>query len=101
MQKTGEDDQKIVSAPRFRSLRFEGENISFSHEGHRSELSHPQKLKLMEELWAELSREPKNVPMPEWHLKTLAKREKLFREGKAKFSDWSEAKKRLQRRTRR
>ena len=63
-----------------------------------SALTLPQKLKLMEELWADLSRYPENVPVPEWHLEVLAEREKLVRQGKAKFSDWSVAKKRLQRR---
>ena len=51
----------------------------------------------MEELWADLSQSPEQVPVPDWHLEVLAEREKLVRQGKAKFSDWSEAKKRLRR----
>ena len=62
-----------------------------------SRLTLPQKLKLMEDLWADLSLSPDNVPVPEWHVEVLAKREKLVRQGKARFSDWAEAKKRLRR----
>jgi hypothetical protein len=62
-----------------------------------SRLTLSQKLKLMEELWADLSRSPEQVPVPDWHIEVLAEREKLVRQGKAKFSDWSEAKKRLRR----
>ncbi len=62
-----------------------------------SRLTLPQKLKLMEELWADLSQIPEHVPVPDWHGVVLAEREKLVRQGKAKFSDWSEAKKRLRR----
>jgi hypothetical protein len=63
-----------------------------------SRLTLPQKLKLMEDLWADLSQGPKDVPVPAWHIEVLAKREKLVRQGKARFSDWSEAKKRLRQR---
>ena len=66
-----------------------------------SRLTLPQKLKLMEDLWADLSQVPKDVPVPGWHLEVLAERQKLVRRGNAKFSDWSEAKKRLRRRRRR
>ena len=62
-----------------------------------SRLTLPQKLKLMEELWADLSQSPEQVPVPDWHVEVLAEREKLVLQGKAKFSDWSEAKKRLRR----
>ena len=62
-----------------------------------SRLTFPQKLKLMEELWADLSQSPERVPVPEWHREVLAEREKLVRQGKAKFSDWAEAKQRLRR----
>jgi hypothetical protein len=62
-----------------------------------SDLSLSQKLKLMEDLWADLSREPEKIPAPKWHLDVLAEREKLVREGKAKFVPWPEAKHRLRR----
>jgi hypothetical protein len=100
MQKTGEDDQKTYQPRGSGACVLKERTYRFLMNGTItvSELSLPQKLKLMEELWAELSREPKNVPVPEWHLETLVEREKLFLEGKAKFSDWSEAKQRLTRR---
>ncbi len=64
-----------------------------------SKLTLPQKLKLMEDLWAELSREPESIPTPKWHLNLLHEREELVRQGKARFSPWSEAKKRLRRKS--
>jgi hypothetical protein len=63
-----------------------------------SKLTLPQKLKLMEDLWAELSRTPETVPTPDWHLEVLVERQKLVQQGKAKFHDWADVKKRLQRR---
>jgi hypothetical protein len=62
-----------------------------------SRLTLPQKLRLMEDLWAELSKSPDKLPTPKWHLEVLAAREELVRQGKAKFSPWAEAKKRLRR----
>lgn len=37
------------------------------------------------------------MKIPKWHLDELARREKLVKEGKAKFHDFAEVKKRLQR----
>lgn len=65
-----------------------------------SKLTLPQKLKLMEDLWADLSRKPEQVPTPDWHEKVLAEREELVRQGKAKVHDWADVKQRLQRRNR-
>jgi putative addiction module component (TIGR02574 family) len=62
-----------------------------------SRLSVSEKLKLMEELWVDLAKTPEQVPTPKWHREVLAEREELVRQGKAKFSPWAEAKKRLRR----
>ncbi len=57
-----------------------------------------EKLRAMEALWIELSREEARVPVPEWHKDVLAERERLVRAGKARFGDWASAKKRIARR---
>lgn len=50
-----------------------------------------EKLRLMEEIWADLSRNPDDIPIPEWHLQILREREQLVKEGKAKYLDLDEA----------
>jgi hypothetical protein len=57
-----------------------------------------QKLNLMERLWVDLSRNPSDVPSPEWHGDVLVKRRQLVEKAEIEFVDWSDAKKRLQHR---
>jgi hypothetical protein len=57
-----------------------------------------EKLRAMEALWADLSQHEEQVPVPRWHKAVLADRERLVREGKARFIDWDTAKKRIARR---
>ena len=57
-----------------------------------------QKLRVMEEIWADLRKDEANIPVPEWHKELLAEREKLIAEGKAKFTDWEIVKRRLTKR---
>jgi hypothetical protein len=57
-----------------------------------------EKLRAMEALWADLSQHEEQVPVPQWHKSVLADRERLVREGKARFIDWDTAKKRIARR---
>lgn len=49
----------------------------------------------METLWADLSRDEKNLESPDWHETILADREAAYRAGKISASDWEEAKKRI------
>lgn len=58
-------------------------------------LTVPEKLELMDRLWADLSRRPANVPSPDWHGDVLAERLAAVREGRTTFVDWDEAKQRL------
>lgn len=60
-----------------------------------SDLSLAQKLDLMEALWAELSRDAKNLESPAWHKDVLEDRQEAFEAGKISTSDWEEAKRRL------
>ena len=54
-----------------------------------------EKLQAMEVLWADLSRDPAQVPSPGWHEEVLREREQRVKEGKERFVDWETAKKQL------
>ncbi|MBI2512435.1 MAG: addiction module protein [Opitutae bacterium] len=54
-----------------------------------------EKLRLMEEIWADLSRNPDDIPIPEWHLEILREREQLVKEGKEHYIDWEVAKRQI------
>jgi putative addiction module component (TIGR02574 family) len=60
-----------------------------------SKLSLAQKLELMEDLWADLTRDEKKVKSPAWHEAVLRDREEAFATGKVFVSDWEQAKKRI------
>lgn len=62
-------------------------------------MSHADKLRAMEALWADLSQDEKRLESPEWHEEALRDTERAVKTGKAGFGDWREAKKRLQRKT--
>jgi hypothetical protein len=58
-----------------------------------------EKLRAMEALWEDLCRQEQSVPMPQWHKDVLDERERLVRQGKARFVDWETAKKRIAKQT--
>jgi len=60
-----------------------------------SEFSFAQKLELMETLWADLTRDEKQLKSPPWHETVLKDREEAFAAGKVSVSDWEQAKKRI------
>jgi hypothetical protein len=60
-------------------------------------MSREEKLRAMEALWEDLSREESEYESPGWHAKVLRQTERLVREGKAKFSNWAVAKERIRR----
>lgn len=49
------------------------------------------KLEAMELLWADISRQPADLPSPIWHRDVLDERRRLVAEGKLKFLDWDTA----------
>jgi hypothetical protein len=55
----------------------------------------PDKLRLMEALWQDLSSRETEVISPEWHGDVLAERDHLIESGKECFIDWEVAKKKL------
>ncbi len=60
-------------------------------------MSREDKLRAMEALWADLSRDEAQIDSPAWHAATLRATEQLVKEGKASFSDWQAAKRRIRR----
>jgi hypothetical protein len=58
-------------------------------------LSTEDKLRAMELLWDDLRQGSSSVAVPAWHKTELAARGARVRSGKAKFSDWDDAKVRL------
>lgn len=60
-----------------------------------AEMSIAEKLRTMEALWADLSRNEGDVPVAEWHKEILDERQRQFDEGEAQFTDWEIAKERI------
>lgn len=60
-------------------------------------MSREDKLRAMEVLWADLSRDEAEFDSPGWHSVALRQTEQLVRHGKAKFSDWQAARRRIHR----
>lgn len=54
-----------------------------------------EKLRAMEALWADLSRDETQIESPAWHGDVLHDREAKIKSGKEKFIDWETAKKQL------
>jgi hypothetical protein len=54
-----------------------------------------EKLLAMEALWDNLCRREEDLPMLQWHKDLLDEREGLVRDGKARFTDWGTAKRRI------
>jgi Putative addiction module component len=61
-------------------------------------MSVPEKLEVLERVWASLRDDDAKLESPAWHKPLLAERKRLHAEGKAKFVDWTEAKRRIRRR---
>ena len=57
-----------------------------------NEMTLPEKLQLMEALWADLTHNSDALESPEWHREVLDEREKRIASGEARFSDWEQAK---------
>ena len=64
------------------------------------QMSTEEKLRALEELWADLSQAPDAVPAPQWHGELLKAREQRVKDGAASYSEWVTAKQRILDRTR-
>jgi hypothetical protein len=56
------------------------------------EMTVPEKLRIMEALWEDLSRNADALESPGWHETVLQEREKRIVTGQTSFSDWERAK---------
>jgi hypothetical protein len=54
-----------------------------------------EKLRAMEALWTDLSRNEANIQSPPWHEEVLKEREEEVKSGQAKFESWEHAKREL------
>lgn len=57
-----------------------------------------EKLRAMEAIWADLTRQPDSFESPEWHGEVLRQREQRVAAGEETFIDWDEAKRQLRQR---
>jgi Putative addiction module component len=57
-----------------------------------------EKLRAMEALWADLSRNEQNIDSPAWHEDVLKEREQRVKSGQERFESWEEAKRELRQR---
>ena len=58
-------------------------------------MSLPEKLHLMEALWAKLSRHEDSLESPAWHENVLRDRQARVKSGEAVFIDWETSKQQL------
>lgn len=58
-------------------------------------MTREEKLRIMEELWVDLSRNESQFESPAWHGEVLRERAEAVKSGKETFIDWEEAKKQL------
>jgi hypothetical protein len=54
-----------------------------------------EKLRTMEELWVDLTRNQDSYESPAWHETVLKEREQRVKEGRATFIDWEQAKREI------
>ena len=50
-----------------------------------------EKIRLMELLWRDISKEPENVEVPDWHRKILEERDRALANGETEFVDFEDA----------
>ena len=60
----------------------------------------PEKLALLEAVWAELASDPVTVEVPQWHKDILDERQQLLERGTSLVLDWELAKEQINRMTR-
>lgn len=59
------------------------------------EMTTAEKLRVMEEIWADLSNPNSGFVPPDWHREVLEERKKGILDGNQKFTDWEKAKKEI------
>jgi hypothetical protein len=64
------------------------------------QMSFPEKVALLETVWAEIATDPGQVEVPQWHKDILDERDLALKEGRAVILDWDEAKRQIEQATR-
>jgi hypothetical protein len=64
------------------------------------QMSFPEKVALLETVWAEIATDPDQVAVPQWHKDILDERDLALKEGRAVILDWDEAKRQIEQATR-
>ena len=59
------------------------------------ELPRSEKIKIMESIWEDLTKDEGEFESPTWHAVALRETEKRLEQGKEQMIDWAEAKKEL------
>ena len=60
-----------------------------------SEMTVREKIGIMEEIWADLSKATQDHSIPDWHGRVLEERARLAESGDVGFTDWETAKKQI------
>jgi hypothetical protein len=61
-------------------------------------LSKEEKLRVMEAIWEDLSKDDDQIESPDWHLQALQETDQRLRSGQENIVDWHDAKKELRKR---
>lgn len=61
-------------------------------------LSREEKLRVMEAIWEDLSREAEQVESPDWHREALEETDRRLKAGQERLMDWPDAKEALKKR---
>lgn len=56
-----------------------------------------EKLELLEAVWSELSSDPDNIEIPQWHKDILDERQRSLEQGLSQVVDWELAKEQISR----
>jgi putative addiction module component (TIGR02574 family) len=59
------------------------------------DLSVEEKLKLVEELWADIAAQTDKLPIPEWHVREIQESEAAYKANPHDGSPWAEVKARI------
>ncbi len=62
-------------------------------------MSREEKLRVMEAIWADLSKDEAGVESPAWHQEVLRETEARFAAGREQVEDWETAKRDLRKRS--
>jgi len=64
------------------------------------QMSFPEKVALLETVWAEIATDPERVEVPQWHKDILDQRDLALGEGRVVVLEWEDVKKQIEQATR-